>query len=152
MKQTPLISTTATPPDDARTPQPPHPTFGEMLEEVIDLTVGLGVALLPLLVLSVPAIVLFVVLPAILLLALAVPVALTGAVIAVPPYLVARRLRRRRTANPPAGHAGSARAHATPAGRKGSTDPVSSTVWSRDAANATTTGALRRRRAERYPR
>jgi Flp pilus assembly protein TadB len=110
MKQTPLISTTATPPDDARTPQPPHPTFGEMLEEVIDLTVGLGVALLPLLVLSVPAIVLFVVLPAILLLALAAPLALIGAVIAVPPYLVARRLRRRRrrTANPPAGHAGSA--------------------------------------------
>jgi hypothetical protein len=78
-----------------------------MLEEVIDLTVGLGVALLPLLVLSVPAIVLFVVLPAILLLALAAPLALIGAVIAVPPYLVARRLRRRRrrTANPPAGHA-----------------------------------------------
>ena len=110
MKQTPLISTTATPPDGARTPQPPHPTFGEMLEEVIDLSVGLGVALLPLLVLSVPAIVLFVVLPAILLLALAAPLALIGAVIAVPPYLVARRLRRRRhrTAKSPAGHAGSA--------------------------------------------
>jgi hypothetical protein len=125
MKQTPLISTTATPPDDARTPQPPHPTFGEMLEEVIDLTVGLGVALL---VLSVPAIVLFVVLPAILLLALAAPLALIGAVIAVPPYLVARRLRRRRrrTANP------------RPA-------------MPRDAANATTTGALRRRSAGRYP-
>ena len=128
MKQTPLISTTATTPDDARTPQPQHPTFGEMLEEVIDLTVGLGVALLPLLVLSVPAIVLFVVLPAILLLALAAPLALIGAVIAVPPYLVARRLRRRRrrTANP------------RPA-------------MPRDAANATTTGALRRRSAGRYP-
>jgi Flp pilus assembly protein TadB len=99
-----------------------------MLEEVIDLTVGLGVALLPLLVLSVPAIVLFVVLPAILLLALAAPQALIGAVIAVPPYLVARRLRRRRrrTANP------------RPA-------------MPRDAANATTTGALRRRSAGRYP-
>jgi Flp pilus assembly protein TadB len=110
MKQTPPISTTATPPDDARTPQPPQPTFGEMLGEVIDLSAGLGVALLPLLVLSVPAIVLFVVLPAILLLALAAPLALIGAVIAVPPYLVARALRRRqrRAAKPPAGHADSA--------------------------------------------
>jgi Flp pilus assembly protein TadB len=64
-----------------------------MLEELMDLSTGLGVVLLPLLVLSVPAIILFVVLPAILLLALAAPLA----VIAVPPYLVARRLRRRRT-------------------------------------------------------
>ena len=81
-----------------------------MLEEVIDLSVGLGVALLPLLVLSVPAIVLFVVLPAILLLALAVPLALIGAVIAAPPYLVARwlRRRRRRTARPATGRADSA--------------------------------------------
>ena len=63
-----------------------------MLEEVINLSVGLGVALLPLLVLSVPAIVLFVVLPAILLFALAAPLALIGAVIAAPPYLVARWL------------------------------------------------------------
>ena len=110
MKHTPPTSTTATPPDDARTPQPPHPTFGEMLEEVINLSVGLGVALLPLLVLSVPAIVLFVVLPALLLFALAVPLALIGAVIAVPPYLVARwlRRRRRRTARPPASRADSA--------------------------------------------
>ena len=78
-----------------------------MLEEVINLSVGLGVALLPLLVLSVPAIVLFVVLPAMLLFALAVPLVLIGAVIAVPPYLVARwlRRRRRRTARPPAGRA-----------------------------------------------
>ena len=106
----PLVSTTAKTPDDARTPQPSHPTFGEMLEEVINLSVGLGVALLPLLVLSVPAIVLFVVLPAILLFALAAPLALIGAVIAVPPYLVARwlRRRRRRAARPPAGRAGNA--------------------------------------------
>ena len=110
MKQTPLISTTATRPHDTRTPQPPHPTVGEMLEEVVNLSVGLGVALLPLLVLSVPAIVLFVVLPAILLFALAAPLALLGAVIAAPPYLVARwrRRRRRGTARPPAGHADSA--------------------------------------------
>jgi Flp pilus assembly protein TadB len=81
-----------------------------MLEELIDLSVGLGVALMPVLVLAVPGIILFFVLPAILLLALAAPLAVIGAVIAVPPYLVARRLRRRRrrTAKPPAGHADSA--------------------------------------------
>jgi hypothetical protein len=61
-----------------------------MLEELIDLSVGLGVALLPLLLLAVPGIILFVVLPALLLLALAAPLAVIGAVIAVPPYLVAR--------------------------------------------------------------
>ena len=71
-----------------------------MLEELIDLSAGLGVALLPLLLLAVPGIILFVVLPAILLLPLAVPLAAIGAVIAGPPYLVARRLRRRR-AGPP---------------------------------------------------
>ena len=79
-----------------------------MLAEVINLSVGLGVALLPLLVLSVPAIVLFVVLPAILLFALAAPLALIGAAIAAPPYLVTRWRRRRRTAGPPAGRADSA--------------------------------------------
>jgi Flp pilus assembly protein TadB len=110
MKHMPLTSTTATPRDDARTPQPPRPTFGEMLEELMDLSAGLGVALLPLLVLAVPGIILFVVLPVILLLALAAPLAAIGAVIAVPPYLLARwlRRRRRRTASPPAGLADSA--------------------------------------------
>jgi Flp pilus assembly protein TadB len=93
MTNTPPTSTT-TLRDDARTPQPPASTFGAMLEELIDLSTGLGVMLLPLLLLSVPAIVLFVVLPAILLLALALPVAVIGAVIAVPPYLALRLLRR----------------------------------------------------------
>jgi hypothetical protein len=65
-----------------------------MLEELIDLSAGLAVGLLPLLVLSVPGIVLFVVLPAIVLLALALPLAAIGAVLAVPPYLLARRRRR----------------------------------------------------------
>jgi hypothetical protein len=86
----------ATPRDVARTPEPSRPTFGEMLEEVIDLSVGLGVALLPMLLLTVPGIVLFVVLPAILLLALVLPLAAIGAVVAVPPYLLGRWLRRRR--------------------------------------------------------
>ena len=81
-----------------------------MLEELIDLSTGFGVVSLPVLLLAVPGIILFVVLPGILLLALAVPLAAIGAVIAVPPYLLARRLRRRRrrTAAPPVGHAGSA--------------------------------------------
>jgi Flp pilus assembly protein TadB len=92
--------------DDTHTPRPPHPTSGEILEELIDLSAGLVVVLLPLFVLSVPAIVLFVVLPGILLLALAAPVAVIGTVLAAPPYLlVRRRARRRRTASLPAGRA-----------------------------------------------
>jgi Flp pilus assembly protein TadB len=82
-------------------PTPPtSPTFGEMLEELMDLSAGLGVALLPVLLLSVPGIILFVVLPALLLL----PLALIAAALAVPPYLLARLLgrRRRRTPTPPA--------------------------------------------------
>jgi hypothetical protein len=75
---------------------PTSTTFGEMLEELIDLSVGLGVMLLPLLLLAVPSIVLFVLLPAIVLLALALPLVVIGAVIAVPTYLVARWRRRRR--------------------------------------------------------
>ena len=119
MTHTLPTSTTATPRDDARTPQPPRPTFGEMLEELIGLGTGLGVALMPVLVLAVPGIVLFVVLPAILLLALAAPLAAIGAVIAVAPYLLARRLRRRRprTAKPPAGHADSALRSVTTSGQ-----------------------------------
>jgi hypothetical protein len=66
-----------------------------MLEEVIDLSTGAGVALMPVLLLAVPGIVLFVLLPAILLLAITVPLALIGALLAAP-FLLARRLRRRR--------------------------------------------------------
>lgn len=75
---------------------PPTPTLGEMLEELIDLGTGFGVALLPALLLAVPGIILFVVLPAILLLPLVLPLV----VIAAPPYLLARWLRRRRDAAP----------------------------------------------------
>jgi hypothetical protein len=67
-----------------------------MLEEVLDLSVGFIVVSLPLLLLSLPGIVLFVVLPAILLLALIVPLAAIGAVLGGPPYLLVRWLRRRR--------------------------------------------------------
>ena len=80
-------------------PTPPTSTdltFREMLEEVMDLAVGLGVGLLPLLLLAVPGIILFVVLPAIVLLLPLAALAAAGAVIAGPPYLLARLLRRRR--------------------------------------------------------
>lgn len=73
-----------------------------MLEELVDLSAGVGVVLLPALLLAVPGIILFVVLPAILVLALAAPLAAIGAALAAPPYLLARWLRRRGTA-PPAG-------------------------------------------------
>ncbi len=96
MKPAPPTSTKATPRDDARTPQPSRPTFGAMLVEVMDLSAGLVVALLPLLVLAVPGLVLFVLLPAVLLLALAIPLAVVGAVVAAPPYLLLRWRRRRR--------------------------------------------------------
>jgi hypothetical protein len=65
-----------------------------MLEEVIDLSTGFGVAFLPALLLAIPCIILVVVPTAILLLALALPLALIGAVLAAPILLV-RRLRRR---------------------------------------------------------
>src|SRR5215217_2619277 len=107
MRHTPHISTTATPRNDARTPEPSPPTFGEMLEEVIDLSGGFVVVLLPALFLAVPGIILFVVLPAILLFTLAVPLAAIGAVVAMPPYLLARWLQRRRgrSVSRPAGRA-----------------------------------------------
>ena len=80
-----------------------------MLEEVIDLSTGFGVAMMPVLLLAMPGIVLCVVLPAILLLALAAPLAVLGALIAGP-FLLARRLRRRprRPDRPPASRADSA--------------------------------------------
>jgi hypothetical protein len=110
-------TTTATPRDGARPPQPQHPTFGEMLEEVITLGTGLGVTLLPFLLLAVPSIVLFVALPAILLAAAAAIVAAVGAVIAGPPYLVARWMRRRRTAGPAVGRSRSTLRSARTSGR-----------------------------------
>jgi membrane protein implicated in regulation of membrane protease activity len=70
-----------------------------MLEELIDLSTGFGVAFMPALLLAVPGIILFVVLPAILLLAVALPFAVIGALLAAP-FLLARRLRRRRQRTP----------------------------------------------------
>jgi Flp pilus assembly protein TadB len=72
-----------------------RPTLLQMLEEVVDLSVGLGVLLLPSLILAVPGIILFVVLPAVLLLAAAAPVAIVAALVASP-YMLVRSVRRRR--------------------------------------------------------
>jgi hypothetical protein len=88
IKQELRTSTPTTP----RRRQPAHLTFAQMVEELIDLSSGLVIALLPMLVLAAPGLVLFVALPAIILLALLAPLA----VIAVPPYLLTRWLRQRR--------------------------------------------------------
>ena len=66
-----------------------------MLGEVMDLSIGLVVVGLPFILLCLPGIVLFVVMPAILLLALVVPLAVIGALLIGPPFLLARWLRRR---------------------------------------------------------
>jgi hypothetical protein len=90
----------ATPPAaDGRSGATPadRPPLGEMLGEVADLSAGLGTVLLPLFLPAVPGFMLFVVLPALLLLAVvAAPLAVLGA-IAGPAYLVARAVRRTRT-------------------------------------------------------
>ena len=76
-------------------PDRERPTFGEMLQEISDLGVGLAIVLLPLFLTAVPGLVLFFVLPAVLLaLVLAVPVIVVAA-IATPPILIARAVRRR---------------------------------------------------------
>ena len=77
---------------------PPQPSFAEMLGDVVDLTGGLAVVLLPLWVIAIPGVVLLLILPAVLLLAVvAVPALLVGAVVA-PPLLLVRALRRKRSA------------------------------------------------------
>jgi hypothetical protein len=88
-------------------PTPARPTVFAMLEEVLDLSVGFVVVMLPLLILALPGIIVFFVVPAVLLAILAAAVAAVLAVIAAPPYLLVRWLRRRpqRPATPPAGQA-----------------------------------------------
>jgi hypothetical protein len=68
-----------------------RPTQYGPLSEVVDLTVGLGIVLLPLTVIALPGVILLLIVPLAL---LAAPVALLGA-LAVPPYLLVRALRRR---------------------------------------------------------
>ncbi len=73
-----------------------RPGLLQMIAEVVDLSAGVGILLLPLLVSAVPGIILFVVLPGILLLAVAIPLGVIAAAIIAPPYLVVRAFRRRR--------------------------------------------------------
>jgi Flp pilus assembly protein TadB len=78
-----------------RTSPPTPRTVGELLWEVSDLAGGATVMLLPLLLLAVPGLTLFVLLPAIVLLAVAAaPTAVAGAVV-VPSYLLVRAIKRR---------------------------------------------------------
>jgi Flp pilus assembly protein TadB len=77
-----------------------RPTLGEMLGQVVDLSAGLGILLLPLLATALPGVILMLVLPAVLLVgAAAVPVAIAGALLA-PPYLLVRSIRRRLRGEP----------------------------------------------------
>jgi hypothetical protein len=81
-----------------------NPTLLELLEEVANLSAGLSVILLPLFATALPGIILLLVLPAVLLLAVAAVPAAIGAAIVLPPYLLVRALRRAGAASPaPAG-------------------------------------------------
>jgi len=81
-----------TPPSPER--RETSPTFGAILWEVGDLVGGAVVGLLPVLLLAVPSAVLFLVLPALVLLAVAaVPVVVAGAILG-PTYLLTRLVRR----------------------------------------------------------
>jgi Flp pilus assembly protein TadB len=77
------------------------PTAGEIAGELSGLMGGLSVLLLPLSVITLPGLILFFVAPVVLLaLVVAVPLAI-AAVIAAPPYLVVRAVRRRRAVSQP---------------------------------------------------
>jgi hypothetical protein len=68
-----------------------------MLGELVDLSAGLSVLLMPLLIIALPGVILMLILPAVLLVAaVAVPGAVAAVVLA-PPYLLARFVRRRRS-------------------------------------------------------
>ena len=71
-----------------------RPTFAEMIGQVVDLSAGLGILVLPLLVTALPGVILMLVLPAVLLLVVAaIPLALAGALLV--PFLLVRRRRQR---------------------------------------------------------
>jgi hypothetical protein len=92
----------------------------------MDLSVGLVVVGLPFVLLFLPGIVLFVVMPAILLLVLAVPLAVIGALLIGPPVLLTRLVRRQRrplsgqhAASPRGGTGGKSSRAASPVGAGG---------------------------------
>jgi Flp pilus assembly protein TadB len=93
-----------------RAPEPTDaPTAREIIGEVVDLSAGLTVMLLPLITIALPGVILLLVVPAVLLaLAGAIPVALAGVLLA-PPYLAVRAVRRRRRRALPATVNGRAR-------------------------------------------
>jgi Flp pilus assembly protein TadB len=71
------------------------PRVAGMLGEIIDLSAGLGIILLPLFTIAIPGVLLMLVLPAVLLaLVAAAPLVIAGALLG-PPYLLVRLLRRR---------------------------------------------------------
>ena len=76
--------------------QAESPSLVEMAGEVLDLSAGLGILLLPLWLTAVPGIALFLVLPAVLLLAVTAVPAIVLAAIVAPPYLLIRSILRRR--------------------------------------------------------
>jgi hypothetical protein len=73
---------------------PQEPSFAEMLGEIVNLSAGFFIAALPFLLAAVPGLALFVVLPALLLAAIALPVAVAGALLAGP-FVLVRAVRRR---------------------------------------------------------
>ena len=78
-----------------------RPTTSDLLWEVTELAGGAAVMFLPMLLLAVPGILVFVVLPGLVLLAVvAAPVVVAGAILA-PMYLLARLVRRRSNVRPP---------------------------------------------------
>jgi Flp pilus assembly protein TadB len=84
-----------------RAPDPRDaPTPGAIIGEVLDLTAGLSIMLLPLLTIDLPGVILLLIVPAALLIAAAaIPVVIAAALLG-PPYLVIRSVRRRRRVGP----------------------------------------------------
>jgi hypothetical protein len=74
------------------TPDPPQ-SFSSMLGEVVDLTAGFSVMVLPFALTLIPGLVLLVLLP----LAAIAALAALPLLLALPPYLLVRRLRARRS-------------------------------------------------------
>jgi Flp pilus assembly protein TadB len=73
------------------------PGVFEALGEMIDLSAGVGIILLPLFTIAIPGVILMLILPAVLLAAVAAaPLVIAGAILA-PPILLVRLLRRRRS-------------------------------------------------------
>jgi hypothetical protein len=73
---------------------PQEPSVAEMLGEIVNLSAGFFIAALPFLLTAVPGLALFVLLPTLLLAAIALPIAVAGALLAGP-FVLVRAVRRR---------------------------------------------------------